>query len=167
LEAGENILKNRRLTATIAALIGGLMFVWPISAARAVITINQPWMRPTNRTYGTEVYMDATSSEGALLMSVQTDAAATATLLAPGRRIAPVANVKLPPRTMVAFAPRAWRIALSGMRRRLNVGDRVMLLLTVEMSDGSRQDIPVDAEVRMHSPIDDESHAHGHTHMPH
>jgi VCBS repeat-containing protein len=48
------------------------------------------------------------------------------------------------------------------LTRALKLGDRVPLMLTIESGDGSRQEIPIDAEVRRHSPIDD--HLHGHAH---
>ena len=44
--------------------------------------------------------------------------------------------------------------------RRARLGDRLALTLTIEAADGSRQDIPVHAEVRMRSPVDDELRAH-------
>jgi hypothetical protein len=44
----------------------------------------------------------------------------------------------------------------------LKIGDRVSIILTVRDGDGTVHEIPVNAEVRIRSPIDDERRAHHH-----
>jgi copper(I)-binding protein len=63
---------------------------------------------------------------------------------------------------LVELAPGQYRIALNQVLRTLKPGDRLNLTLTLELDDGSRQDIDVNAEVRLRSPIDDERRAHVH-----
>jgi copper(I)-binding protein len=132
--------------------------------ANALFIVNLPWARPAQRGQATEAYMDLTSTDGATLVGVTSDAAGTATIRAPGKTSSKIIRVPLPARTLVALAPGGYRIALSGMMRPLKLGDRVTLTLTIEAADGSRQDISVDAEVRLRSPLDDERRAHQHTH---
>ena len=108
--------------------------------------------------------MDLTSTDGATLVGVTSNAAATATIRAPGQTAGKNVHVALPAKTLVALAPGGYRIALTGLTRQLKLGDRVKLTLSIEATDGSRQDIGVDAEVRLRSPLDDERRAHQHTH---
>lgn len=108
--------------------------------------------------------MDLTSTEGAKLVGVRSDAARAATLRAPGKAAMAVSSVTLQPKILVALAPGQYRIALKQLLRTLKLGDRVNLTLTIEQDDGSRQDIDVNAEVRLRSPLDDERRAHDHSH---
>jgi hypothetical protein len=48
-----------------------------------------------------------------------------------------------------------------GLKRRLTLGDHLALTLTLRDARGNTQEIPIDAEVRHRSPIDDERRAHG------
>ena len=107
--------------------------------------------------------MDLTSTEGATLVAVATDAAAAVAILKPGKTANKVDSVPLPERTLVAMGPGGYRIALQRVVRTLKLGDRVMLTLTIRNADGTQQEIPVDAEVRLHSPFEDER-AHKHVH---
>jgi copper(I)-binding protein len=142
------------------ALMLGLAATMIASPASALFIVNQPWIRPAQVAHATEAYMDLTSTEGAKLVGVRTDAAKTATIRRPGKRVVAATKVTLPPQTLVALAPGQYRIALSQLVRTLKLGDRVNLTLTIEQDDGSLQDIEVDAEVRLRSPIDDERRAH-------
>jgi len=132
--------------------------------ASALFIVNQPWARPAQPGQATEAYMDLTSTDGAALVGVTSDAAATATIRAPGKTLGKNLRVPLPAKTLVALAPGGYRIALTGLKQPLKLGDRVQLTLSIEATDGSRQDIGVDAEVRLRSPLDDERRAHQHTH---
>jgi copper(I)-binding protein len=167
LDARIHSMKHDLRSAVLPAIAFGLAIASVTEPAEAVITINQPWLRPAQAAQATELYMDVTSSEGALIVGARTDAATAITLLAPGKKTIPAVNLTLPPQTMVALAPGHYRFGLSRLQRTLKRGDRVLLVLAVEMADGSRQEIPVDAEVRMHSPLDDEMRAHGHAHSSH
>jgi copper(I)-binding protein len=149
-----------------SALLLGLATALPVSAANAMFIVNQPWVRPAQVAQSTEAYMDLTSTEGATLVGVATDAAKATTIRAPGKAAVTARKVTLPPQALVALAPGRYRIALIYLLRTLKLGDRVPMTLTIELADGSRQDIPIDAEVRLRSPLEDERRAHSHS-QPH
>jgi copper(I)-binding protein len=147
----------------IAAMLLALGQVSGAAALDGTFVVNQPWVRPASAGQTTEAYMDLTSTAGATLVEAASTAAATVVIRTPGKQGGPPAVV-LPAGTLVALAPGKYRIALRHLARTLKVGDRVALTLTIQAADGSRQDIPVDAEVRLHSPIDDDVHGHKHGH---
>ncbi len=148
-----------------SALILGLAAALTALPANALFIVNQPWVRPAQAAQSTEAYMNLTSTEGAKLIAVRSDVAKAMSLLAPGRQPVVVSSVALPAEALVALAPGRYRIALKQVLRTLKPGDRLNLTLTIELGDGSRQDIDVNAEVRLRSPIDDERRAH--VHAPH
>ena len=148
-------------------LIAGLAAAIATSPANALFIVNQPWVRPAQITQSTEAYMNLTSTEGAKLVAVRTEVAITATIRAPGKSTVNAPSVTLPPKMLVALAPGQYRIVLKPLLRTLKQGDRLKLTLMIELDDGSHQDIGVDAEVRVRSPIDDERRAHAPTHSPH
>ena len=74
--------------------------------------------------------------------------------------------MRLPAGTLVALEPGHYRVVLQQLVKTLQPGDRVPMTLRIDLDDGSRQEIAVDAEVRLRSPIDDERRAHAHAH-PH
>lgn len=133
--------------------------------AHAIFVVNQPWLRPAARGGSTEVYMDLTSTEGAVLVAVHTEAAASAAIRAPGGSARSVARLPLAAGKLIRLAPGAYRIGLDRVVRTIALGDRVALTLTIEAPDGSRQEIGVSAEARRHSPLDDERRAHSHPHQ--
>jgi len=145
----------------------GLVATILAAPANALFIVNQPWVRPAQVGQATEVYMDLTSTEGGKVIGVRTDVAKTATIRGPGKAVIVTSKVILPPQTLVALAPGRYRIALGQLMRTLKLGDRLNLILTVEQDDGSRQDIEVNAEVRLRSPIDDERRVHEHSHSAH
>jgi periplasmic copper chaperone A len=145
-----------------AALIVGLIV--SVAQAEGLFIVNQPWVRPALAGQSTEAYMDLTSTAGAKLVAVASAVAAAVAIRPPDSQRAAVQTVALPAGTRVALAPGKYRIALQRVARTLKLGDRVPLTLTIEAADGSRQEVSVDAEVRLHSPIDDELHAHKHAH---
>jgi len=106
--------------------------------------------------------MELRSTEGATLVDVHSDTAATIGIRPPGKNPATITQLPLPAGTAVTLAPGGYRLALRHLARSLKLGDRVHFTLTIEAADGTRQEIPVNAEVRRHSPIDDELHAHHH-----
>lgn len=144
-----------RLACGVAAMLVA-------AQAQAIFIVNQPWVTPAARGASTEAYMDLTSTEGATLVAVATDAAAAVAILKPGKTANKVDSVPLPERSLVAMRPGGYRIALQRVVRTLKLGERVMLTLTIRNADGTQQEIPVDAEVRLHSPIEDER-AHKHS----
>jgi copper(I)-binding protein len=132
--------------------------------ASAVFVVNQPWVRPAQSAQVTEAYMNLTSTEGAALVGAVSAAAGSVAIRAPGKTAGDLARLPLPAQSLVALAPGGYHLVLRRLVGTLKVGDRVQLTLTIENADGSRQEIGVNAEVRLHSPIDDEMRAHKHAH---
>ena len=141
----------------------GLVLPLLAPSANAVFVVNQPWVLPATRGQSTEVYMNLTSTDGAKLVAVDTAEAATIAIVGPGKGTPAVGSLPLPAGIIVALAPGKARLALTRLLRIIKPGDRVALTLTIEGADGTRQDIPVQAEVRVRSPLEDEKRAH-HTH---
>lgn len=148
-------------TARGMTMICGLGLMLLALDASALFIVNQPWARPAAAGQTTEVYMNLTSTGGASLVAVRTDEAAGIVIRGPGKSTGTV--LPLPARTLVALAPSRNRLAMIKLTRNIKLGDRLALTLTIEGADGTRQDIPVQAEVRMRSPLDDELRAHHHT----
>jgi copper(I)-binding protein len=135
------------------------------TAAHAVFTVNAPWVRPTPERSATEAYMRLTSTEGAVLKEVRSALATSVVIRAAGSGGSGGRNLPqlvLPAGVPVLLAPDQVRLVLRGLAHPLATGERVPLVLTIEGADGSRQEIPVNAEVRVRSPIDDERRAHQH-----
>jgi copper(I)-binding protein len=147
--------------------MAGLVLAPTPSAAGALFIVNQPWVRPAKTAQTTEAYMNLTSTEGARLVAVRTDAAKEAAIRAPGKATVSAPSVRLPAGTLVALAPGHYRLVLKQLIKTLELGDRVPMTLRIDLDDGSHQDIVVNAEVRLRSPIDDERRAHSHAHSPH
>jgi len=153
-------------TPTIPARIGrlalscGLVLLLLAPVANALFIVNQPWVRPAARGQSTDVYMNLTSTDGAAVVAVRSDEAAAVAIVGPGKGSAAVASLTLPAGTVVALAPGNSRLALTRLVRSIKLGDLVALTLTLKGVDGTQQDIPVHAEVRMRSPLDDEKRAH-------
>ena len=131
--------------------------IWAADA-HAIFIVNQPWVRPAAAGGSSEAYMDLTSTEGATLIGARSE---IATVTIRSAATAPVARLPLPAKTMVRLAPEGYRLALSKLGKAVRRGERVILTLTVEAADGSRQDIPVNAEAQLRSPLEDERRAHG------
>lgn len=146
------------------ALIGGLGLGLLAQHASALFIVNQPWVRPAQRLQVTEAYMNLTSTDAVTLVGAVSAAAGSVAIRAPGKAADNLARLPLPARSVVALAPGHYRLVLSRLARTLKLGDRVALTLTIEAADGSRQDVSVNAEVRLRSPIDDEMRAHHHAH---
>jgi copper(I)-binding protein len=136
----------------------------PIACGAPVFAVNQPWVTPTAGKRTTEAYMDITSSEDAALVAVRSDVAARVSLRAPAGTKSARRELRFPSHATVKLAPGGYRLVLTGVAMPLKPGDRVPLTLTIRHDSGTLQDIPVDAEVRLHSPLDDERRAHQHAH---
>jgi copper(I)-binding protein len=128
--------------------------------ARAIFIVNQPWMRPAPQGGSTEAYMDLTSTEGATLIAAHS----TIANVVVRSKGASAGRLSLLAGKMVRLAPGGNRLSLTKLAHPLSRGDRVALTLTIESADGKRQEIPVSAEVRLRSPVDDERRAHGGAH---
>jgi copper(I)-binding protein len=159
--AGSMVCKVRRAlrSMTVATGIAGALV--PL-AAEAIYIVNQPWVLPAAKARASEAFMEITSSDGVTLIGARSDAAGSVAIVSPRGNARPVDRLPLPAGKAVLLAPNAYRLRLFPLKRALKLGDRVPLTLTIEAPDGSRQEIPVNAEVRRRSPIDDERRAHHH-----
>jgi hypothetical protein len=59
-----------------------------------------------------------------------------------------VSSLRLPRRRAVAFGDRAVALMLTGLKRPLNVGDKIPVTLTVEFAGKQLRKVDVEAEVR-------------------
>ncbi len=141
-----------------------LALAFPATGGKALIVVNQPWVRPAAAGHSTEVYMNLTSTDGATLLTARTDSAAAVALHRPGNSTRAIAALALPAQTIVELAPRKYRFSLRRLTRTVNLGDVVALTLTIQGADGARQDIAVNAVARLRSPVADERRAHRHRH---
>ena len=147
------------------ALTCGLVLMLLAPNVSALFIVNQPWARPAKSGQATEVYMNLTSTDGASLVAVHTEEAAAIVIRGPGKAARTVPMLPLPAGTVVALAPGMYRLAMFSLTRSIKLGDRLALTLTIEGADGNRQDIPVLAEARLRSPLEDERRAHhAHSH---
>jgi copper(I)-binding protein len=145
--------------------LAGVLLAAPLpSHAVAVIAISDPWVRVAPNGRSAEAFMEVRSSEGATIVGVESDVAAAVSIQRPGTQRSIADRITLPAGTNVKLAPGAYRLLLPKLNRSLKLGDRVALNLIVEASDGSRQAIPVNAEVRRRSAYDDHLHPHSHAH---
>ena len=106
--------------------------------------------------------MEMTSIEGATLVGARSDVAVNAMLVGPGAKDKAAKSLTLPAGAPVVLAPGSYRVRLSTVDRMLKLGDIVPLVIIIEAPDGSRQEIGVNAEVRVRSVVDDHLHAHRH-----
>lgn len=148
-----------RIVARIAGLVFGLL---PAIAAATMLVVRFPWARPAVKGAATEVFMEITSIEGADLVGARSDIATGASVVGPGVKGKPGARLALPAGAPVILAPGSYRVRLSPVDRRLNLGDTVPLTLILEASDGSHQEVGVKAEVRNRSVLDDHLDPHHH-----
>jgi copper(I)-binding protein len=150
--------------ARCCALAAVLVATPPASHAVAVIAISDPWVRVAPNGKSAEAFMEISSSEGGRIVGVKSDVTADVPIQRPGTKRAIADTIPLPAGTTVKLAPGAYRFLLPKLDRSLKLGDRVALALIVEASDGSRQEIPVSAEVRRRSAYDDHLRPHSHAH---
>ena len=106
--------------------------------------------------------MTLRSSDGAVLVGVRSDAAASVTIVAAGAKGVAMDRLPLPRGEEVQLAPGKTRLRLLALNRTLKLGDRVPLVLAIEAADGSRQYIAIEVEVRRRSALDDEGREHKH-----
>lgn len=144
----------------LRAALFALLLVAAVARASPVYTLAEPWVRPAAAGAATELYVELRASEAATLIAVTTGAAARVELL--DRRGKVVPAIELPAATLVRLEPGAARVRLAGLPRPLARGGHVPLMLTVRDGTGAIQEIPVEAEVRLHSPSHDHGVAHTH-----
>ena len=130
--------------------------------AGAVLVVNLPWLRVAGDGRSAEIYMELQSSEGAALVGASTFAAASVSFKSPDARNNALKEIPLPANVAVHLAPGGYRIVLHRLTRQLKLGDHVPVNLTLRSPDGSRQELLVNAEVRLHSVLEDEMQPHHH-----
>jgi copper(I)-binding protein len=144
--------------AGVAALALLTTVVAAAPNAPALFIVNQPWVKPGM--HATEAYMVLTSTEEAKLIGARSPIAARLGLRGPGIHGRTPPALALPAGSAVALRPGGNRIAVAGLAHALRLGQRFPLTLLVETATGVQQEVGVDAEVRVESPLDAERHHH-------
>jgi copper(I)-binding protein len=103
-----------------------------------------------------------TSTEDAVLKEVRSALATTVVMRAAGGGARTFPQLSLPAGVPVLLAPDSVHLVLRGLAHPLRIGERVPLVLTIETADGSRQQISVNAEVRLSAPTEDPQRARKH-----
>jgi copper(I)-binding protein len=146
----------------ILAASAGCLLAPAASLATSLFIVTEPWVRLAADARSGEAYMQLTSTEGATVIGVRSEVAPGVTMRPPGKVPATVGEIHLPAGVTVMLAPGGFRMALPKLARPLKLGDRVPFVLAIRNTDGSLQEIPVDAEVRRRSPTDDHLRPHKH-----
>jgi copper(I)-binding protein len=162
LDGKEVVIEAHVRHVWCVALACGLALALDSPEAATVFVVNEPWVRLAPNARSAEAYMNLQSSDGATLVGVRGDATASVEIRPPGTARGSVKSIPLPAGENVKLGPGAYRFVLASLNRPLKLGDRVAFVLTIEAPDGNRTEIPVNAEVRLHSPTDD--HRPGHKH---
>jgi len=155
-------MANKQSWRHLFAMAGALAAALTITDAHAIFIVNQPWVRVAANGKSAEAYMDLTSTEGATLVGARSVDAGIVAIHTRGKPPAPKRELALPAGSMIQLSPGGHRLAMRSLTRPLKLGDRVALTLTIQAADGKQQEIPVNAEVRRRSPIEDELRAHRH-----
>jgi copper(I)-binding protein len=153
------LLRCRCASAAAAALLCSHALCQNLGTI-PVFVVNQPWVAPARKAQTTHAYMNLTSTEGATLLGARSEDARRVSLHS--AHSAAVAGLALPARSEVSLAPGRDYLTLARLTRALKIGDRINITLTVRDDDGTVQEITINAEVRLRSPIDDERRAHHH-----
>ena len=124
--------------------------------------VNQPWVLPAAKGRSTEAYMDLTSSDATTLVAARSDAARDVRIVGRAQPAQKLSELALPAGRMIRLAPHGYRLLLDKLTRAIKRGERVQLTLVIEAADGTKQEIPVNAEARFDSPLDAELRAHQH-----
>ena len=149
-----------RAGTLLRCALAGIFLLFSM-AAQAVLTVGAPWVRPTPDRASTDAYMSLTSTEGAVLKEVKSTIATSVVIRAATGGVKNLPPLALPAGFPVLLSPDSVHLVLRGLAHPLSPGTRVPLVLTIETANGSRQQVSVNAEVRSHSPMDDERRAPG------
>jgi len=134
--------------------------------AVSTFTVTEPWVRVAPDGRSAEAFMQLKSSDGETVVGVRSEDVGSITMLGSGHKRVPLTRIALPAGETVMLAPGKPRLGVGKLAKPLKLGDRVLFVLIVEAPDGATREIPVNAEVRRHSPTDDHigKHAHAHAH---
>jgi copper(I)-binding protein len=130
--------------------------------AVSTFTVTEPWVRVAANGRSAEAFMQLKSSDGETVVGVRSEDVGSITMLGSGQKRTPVTRIALPAGEAVMLAPGKPRLGVGKLSKPLKLGDRVHFVLIVEAADGATREIPVNAEVRRHSPSQD--HGVGHKH---
>lgn len=134
-----------------ALLIGTAANAW---AGPGEILANNLWLRESVPGQdAASLQMNLTSIRPARLIAVSSPLSATVKIqrLCPERgkiKAREVDSLRLPKRYTVVFGDKYFALMLVGLKKPLNVGDRVPVSLTVEFSDKHTLQLDLEAEVR-------------------
>lgn len=147
----------------IAAALCLISFSLP---AQADVKVEEPWVRATvPHQKVTGAFMRLTASEDARLVAVGSPVAGTVeihemVMEKEIMKMRPVAGVQLPAGQTVELKPGAHHVMLLDLRKPLQPGDAVPLVLTVEGSKGKRETLEVKAAVRPLGTMGGAGHEH-------
>lgn len=150
--------------SSLAPPVGAVLALLAMTA-HAVVSINEPWLRVAPDGRNAEVYLNLRSSEPLVLAGVDSFAARRVSIRTAAGTT--VRSIDLPANVVVALRPAQTRIGLTGLVRRIRMGEFVPLTLFLRDANGLEQKLFVNAEVRLHSPTEDETSGHGHSHESH
>jgi copper(I)-binding protein len=136
--------------ALLAALAGA-------APAIPVVTVSGPWVLPADARGQARAFVDVGSSVDATLEAVRSPLAPVQMMN--GSR--PVSSLPLPAGKVVAMQRGGAHLLLGPLRAPLRLGSAVPLVFVVRNAQGQAQEIPVQAEVRLRSALEDERRAHG------
>ncbi|NMG42781.1 copper chaperone PCu(A)C [Aromatoleum toluvorans] len=150
------------MKSSIAAALSLLALTLP---AHADVKVEAPWVRatvPNQKVTG--AFMRLTSSRDAKLVAAGSPVAGTVQIheMAMDKdvmKMRPTAGIALPAGQTVELKPGAHHMMLLDLRKPLQPGDGVPLVLTVEGRDGKRETLEVTAAVRPLGTIGDAVHA--------
>ena len=131
------------------------------SPAHAIFAVTEPWVRADANGQTAEAFMKVRSTDAAALVGVDSFAARSVTIRTGADKSA-AAKLDLPANVIVELKPNETRIRLTGLVRRLKMGEYVPLTLSVRTANGNEQKHFINAEVRRRSPTEDEAQPHGH-----
>lgn len=150
-------LHARRGVLLVAALwlSGSVAALWPAVDARAqAAAIKDPWVRATvPRQKSTAVYMEITANRAGRLIEASSPIAGVVEIheLRMERdmmRMRAIASLDLPSGVPVSLKPGGYHIMMMDLRSHIRAGDKVPLSLVVELRDGRRETLQIQAIAR-------------------
>ncbi len=149
----ERIVPARR-ASPIARFVASLFALTLAAGAAAEVRVDEPWARATVAgQQASGAFMTLTSTTDARLVSVQSPAAGVAEIHEMAlennvMRMRPVGSLALPAGKPVELRPGGYHLMLLDLKKPLEAGQSVGLMLTVEDSQGKRERIDVQAQIR-------------------
>lgn len=147
------VMKCSAATARSLVLAGVMLLA--CTGAQAVLLVDAPWVRPTADRASTTAYMSITSTEGAVLKEARSMVATSIVIRAASTGARNYPQLALPAGVPVLLAPDAFHLVMRGLARPLSPGDRVPIVLTIELQSGALQEYTVNADVRLRTPATD------------